>query len=183
MNTPLQIQKNIPLVEEILSPRAEIIGDQYEAYKNHVYRVLHFCFAFHDCLGDDEAKLVTAACFHDLGMWPGDVIDYLAPSIDLAQAYLRERGLASWIPEITMMIDLHHRFRSAPPSPWPLVEVLRKGDWVDASMGIRRFGLPRSIVKEVQDAFPNLGFHGNLMRITCKEFWNRPLNPLPMMRW
>jgi hypothetical protein len=50
-------------------------------------------------------------------------------------------------------------------------------------MGIRRFGLPRSVVKEVQDAFPNLGFHGNLMRITIKEFWNRPLNPLPMMKW
>jgi hypothetical protein len=82
-----------------------------------------------------------------------------------------------------MMIDLHHRFRCAPPSPWPLVEVLRKGDWVDASMGIRRFGLPRGVVKEVQDAFPNLGFHGNLMRITFKEFWNRPLNPLPMMKW
>jgi hypothetical protein len=179
----MHIRPHIPLLEEILSPRAAVIGDQYEAYKNHVYRVLHFCFAFHQCEGDDEAKLVTAACFHDLGMWPGDVIDYLEPSIRLAQVYLKERGLASWIPEITQMIDLHHRFRKAPASAHPLVEVFRKGDWVDATMGLRRFGLTRGHVKEVKAAFPNLGFHNNLIRITCKEFWNRPLNPLPMMKW
>jgi hypothetical protein len=179
----MHIRPHIPLIEEILSPRAAVIGDQHEAYKNHVYRVLHFCFAFHQCEGDDEAKLVTAACFHDLGMWPGDVIDYLEPSIRLAQEYLKERGLASWIPEITQMIDLHHRFRKAPASAHPLVEVFRKGDWVDATKGLRRFGLTCGQVKEVQAAFPNLGFHNNLIRITCKEFWNRPLNPLPMMKW
>jgi hypothetical protein len=50
-------------------------------------------------------------------------------------------------------------------------------------MGLRRFGLSRGQVKEVQAAFPNLGFHNNLIRITRKEFWNRPLNPLPMMKW
>lgn len=179
----MHIRTRIPLLEEILSPRAEVIGDQYEAYKNHVYRVLHFSFAFHDCTGDDEAKLVIAACFHDLGMWPGDVIDYLVPSIDLANFYLKERGLEEWIPEIAMMIELHHRFRAAPMSTPPLVEVLRKGDWVDASMGLRRFGLSRAQIREVQDAFPNLGFHKNLMRIACKEFWSRPFNPLPMMKW
>ncbi|MBU6170076.1 MAG: HD domain-containing protein [Verrucomicrobia bacterium] len=179
----MHIRTHIPLLEEILSPRATVIGAQYEAYKNHVCRVLHFCFAFHQCEGDDEAKLVTAACFHDLGMWPGDVIDYLEPSIRLAQEYLKERCLESWIPEITQMIDLHHRFRKAPASANPLVEVFREGDWVDATMGLRRFGLTRGQVKEVQVVFPNLGFHSNLIRITRKEFWKRPLNPLPMMKW
>jgi hypothetical protein len=64
-----------------------------------------------------------------------------------------------------------------------LVEVFRKGDWVDATKGLRRFGLPKSLVVEVQSAFPNLGFHNNLVRIAMKEFWKRPLNPLPMMKW
>jgi hypothetical protein len=183
MNPAVTIRPCLPLLEEILSPREVVIGDQFEAYKNHVYRVVHFCFAFHPCKGDDESKLITAGCFHDLGMWPGDVIDYLAPSIELAKSYLEEKNLQAWIPEVTTMIDLHHRFRTAPSSVSPLVEIFRKGDWVDASMGLRRFGLSKSVVREVQGAFPNLGFHQNLIRIMCKEFWNRPLNPLPMMKW
>jgi len=50
---------------------------------------------------------------------------------------------------IGLMIDLHHRFRTCKNADYPLVEVFRKGDWVDASMGWRRFGLSRKLVKEV----------------------------------
>jgi hypothetical protein len=50
-------------LEGILAERAEVIGSQFEPYKNHVYRVLNFCFAFHECHGDDEEKLIIAACF------------------------------------------------------------------------------------------------------------------------
>jgi hypothetical protein len=179
----MRTRETVPLLEEILEPHAAVIGEQFLPYRNHVYRVLHFCLAFHDCHGDDEAKLIVAGCFHDLGMWPGDVIDYLAPSIGLAKTYLHEKNLDAWVPEITAMIDLHHRFRAVKHSAWPLVEVFRKGDWTDASMGWRSFGLDRAVVKEVQGAFPNLGFHKNLMRIARQEFWRRPLNPLPMFKW
>lgn len=173
----------IPLLEEILAPRSSIIGDQYEAYKNHVYRVVHFCFAFHECTGEDRDKLVIAGAFHDLGMWPGDEIDYLAPSIALARSYLNGSGRSAWTDEISAMIEWHHRFRKAPVTSTRLVEIFRKGDWVDATRGIRRFGLPQSVIRDVEAAFPNLGFHNNLIRIAVKEFWNRPFNPLPMMRW
>jgi len=179
----MEIRLTLPLLEEILAPQEGIVGDSFQAYKNHVYRVVHFCVAFHTCEGDDESKLIIAACFHDLGMWPGDEIDYLAPSIKLAQSYCQASGREAWIPEISMMIDLHHRFRIAPASASPLVEVFRKGDWTDATMGWRRFGLSKSLVKQVQTAFPNLGFHQNLVRIAGKEFWKRPWNPLPMMKW
>lgn len=64
-----------------------------------------------------------------------------------------------------------------------MVEVFRRGDWVDATMGLRRFGLPRSVVKDVQAAFPNLGFHRGLVRIALRELPRRPFHPLPMMRW
>jgi hypothetical protein len=57
----MQIHKNIPLLESILNERAEVIGAQFEPYKNHVYRVLNFCFAFHECHGDEEEKLTIAA--------------------------------------------------------------------------------------------------------------------------
>jgi len=40
------------------------------------------------------------------------------------------------------MVDLN---RTAKNFGYPLVEVFRKGDWVDASMGIRRFGLLKKL--------------------------------------
>lgn len=179
----MKIHKNIPLLESILAEREEVIGAQFEPYKNHVYRVLNFCFAFHECHVDDEEKLIIAACFHDLGMWPGDVVDYLEPSITLAQGYLQRSGKAGWTDEISEMIDLHHKFRTVKNSRFPLVEVFRKGDWVDATQGVRRFTLSRADVKSVQAAFPNLGFHNNLVRLAWGQFLRHPLNPLPMMKW
>jgi HD domain len=179
----IKIHEHLPLLESILGERAQVIGSQFEPYKNHVYRVLNFCFAFHEGQGDDQEKLIIAACFHDLGMWPGDIVDYLAPSIALAQDYLLRRGKREWSAEISEMIDLHHRFRRVRNSQFPLVEVFRKGDWVDATQGLRRFGLPRADVKAVQSVFANLGFHKNLMRLAWAEFKRHPLNPLPMMKW
>ena len=175
--------KHIDLVEEIIGNHESVMGDQMQPYKNHVYRVLNFCLMFHDPSPEESDKLAIAAAFHDLGMWPGDEIDYLAPSNKLAEEYLQRTGRDEWIEEISMMISYHHRFRKCPDSFPPLVEVLRKGDWVDASMGVRRFGLPKSEVGRVQNEIENLGFHKNLVRIAKKEFPHRPFNPLPMMKW
>ncbi len=179
----MKIEDDIPLLDSILGDYREAIGSQYEPYRNHVYRVLNYCFAFHDCTGDDHEKLVITACFHDLGMWPGDNVDYLAPSISLAQEYLSKTEHEEWSTEIALMIDFHHRFRTYTDASYPLVEVFRKGDWVDASLGWRRFGLPRTLIRQVSRKFPNLGFHRNLTRLAFKQFFKTPLNPLPMMKW
>ena len=179
----MNIENNIPLLESILGESKEIIGRDFEPYKNHVYRVLHFCFAFHECVTEDKEKLIIAGCFHDLGMWPGEKVDYLAPSIELAKTYLSKIGREEWASEIESMIDLHHKFRAVENREYPLVEVFRKGDWVDASMGMRSFGLAKTNIKNVQNAFPNLGFHKNLVRLATKELFIYRRNPLPMMKW
>lgn len=45
MTNSLKVHASLPLVEEILSPWQERIGTDYDGYKNHVYRMLHCCFA------------------------------------------------------------------------------------------------------------------------------------------
>ena len=177
------IVKNIELVEEIIGGHQKHMGDQFLPYKNHVYCVLNFCFMFSEPSSEEADKLAIAAAFHDLGMWPGDQIDYLDPSIELARDYLRRTKRDGWIEEISLMIEFHHRFRKCPKEFPLLVEILRKGDWVDATKGLRRFGLPKAEVRRVQDEIENLGFHSNLIRIAKNEFWKRPFNPLPMMKW
>jgi hypothetical protein len=177
------IVTEIELVEEIIGSHKEHMGDQFLPYKNHVYRVLNFCFMFHHPSSEEAEKLAIAAAFHDLGMWPGDQIDYLDPSIELARKYLLRTKRDDWVEEVSLMIEFHHRFRRCPKEFPQLVEVMRRGDWVDATKGFRRFGLKKTEIRRVQDTIENLGFHDNLMRITKKEFWRRPFNPLPMMKW
>jgi hypothetical protein len=177
------IETHIPLLESILGEWKSAIGSQYEPYKNHVYRVLNFCFIFHQCQDNDREKLIIAGCFHDLGIWPNDTVDYLPPSIELAKTYLKNQGKEEWTTEITRMIDLHHKFTPVPKSESRLVEVFRRGDWVDVTQGLRSFGLPKVYIQEVLKTFPNLGFHDNLLRLTKEEFKRNPLKPLPMMKW
>ncbi|CUR34532.1 hypothetical protein [Planktothrix tepida] len=61
----MQIETSIPLLENILEPWKPIIGSQYQPYKNHVYRVVNFCFLLHQSTPDDREKFIIAGCFHD----------------------------------------------------------------------------------------------------------------------
>ena len=179
----MKIEKRIALLEQTLGEWRDEIGAQYDAYRNHVYRMLNFCFALHDCVGDDRDKLIIAGCFHDLGIWPDDTVDYLPPSIELAREYLTNNGKQAWVPEIESMINLHHKFSAVSSDDFPLVEVFRQADWIDVSLGVKTFGLPRGYIYRVQSTFPNLGFHRNLVRLTIAELRRNPFNPLPMMKW
>jgi hypothetical protein len=70
----LGIDERIPLVEEILGPWRERLGDAYTGYRNHVYRMVHFCFALHPCDGEQRDEILIAGCFHDLGIWSGGTV-------------------------------------------------------------------------------------------------------------
>ena len=157
------------------------LGDDAQAYRNHVHRVIDFCSALHPVLikGDRE-KIVIAACFHDLGIWTDRTWDYLEPSIALATSYLREQGLAQWTDEIALMIGMHHRIRRHDD---PLVEAFRRSDLADVSLGLVRFGLPRALVRDVRARHANAGFHKRLVQLTCGWWLRHPLQPLPMLKW
>ena len=178
----MKITDTLPLLDAILDEHRDSLGPQYEPYRNHLYRVLNYCFAFHPCVGDDEQKLVIAACFHDLGIWPNDEFDYLAPSIAMANEYLLRISKTEWSAEITLMIDLHHSFEpiKTPAIPWSKSSGKAIGStllWAGVVW------LPRNFVHEVSAAFPNLGFHKNLTRLAIQQFLKSPWNPLPMMKW
>ena len=179
----MKICKSFHLLDRILDAYADALGDQFQPYKNHVYRVVNFCLAFRECDEVETEKIIIAGCFHDLGIWTSHTFDYLEPSVALARTYLDQNGKTEWVEEIGRMIDMHHRLRKVAANESPLVEVFRKGDWVDASLGLRRFGLPREDFREVCRVFPNLGFHKNLVKLAKRQIKTHPLNPLPMMKW
>lgn len=179
----MRIERNIPLIEEILEEWRENIGIDYNGYKNHVYRVVNYCFNMRKNNQDDNEKIIIAACFHDLGIWANDTFDYLDPSIELAKEYLKKKDQEHWCHEIELMINMHHKITKYRDRAFPLVEVFRKADWIDVSKGKRKFGLSKEIISTMIDEFPNSGFHKKLIKLTKEEFMRNPLKPLPMMKW
>jgi hypothetical protein len=179
----MAIEEHIPLLEEILDQWKNQIGTDYAGYKNHLYRMINFCFALHDCNDEEREKIIIAACFHDLGIWASNTFDYLPPSVALAKAYLKQNNLEPWIPEIELMIDKHHKLRKYRDDRYPLVELFRQGDLVDFSLGIVKCGLPGSYIKSVKSRFPNAGFHKRLVQLEVGWLSGHPLNPLPVLKW
>jgi hypothetical protein len=178
----MAIEDRIALVEEILGTWKAAIGNDYSGYRNHVYRMINFCFALHDCNPEERDKVIMAGCFHDLGIWTSNTFDYLPPSIALAQAYLRQNRLDHWITEIELMIAMHHKLSRYGDPRYPLVEVFRQGDLVDFSLGIVRCGLPKAYVDSIKCRFPNAGFHKRLVQLEGRWVARHPAHPLPVVK-
>jgi len=174
---------DVSLIEAILSPWSGVIGGDYPGYRNHVVRMLTFCLALRACSEEERRKLEIAACFHDIGLWTANTFDYLEPSVPPAREYLREHGLEAWGDEIAAMILDHHKLTAVAVAPSPLVELFRRGDLVDFSLGLVRFGLDANFVRQVKRDIPNAGFHRALVRMTLHWVSRHPLNPAPMMKW
>ncbi|MEL7833483.1 hypothetical protein [Fodinibius sp. Rm-B-1B1-1] len=69
-----------------------------------------------DCPSEQQQKIEIAVCFHDIEIWTE---------------------------EIKVMILRHHKIRKIEEYDSPLIELFRKGDVVDFSLGLVRFGLPK----------------------------------------
>ncbi|MEY8194965.1 MAG: hypothetical protein RPR28_08950 [Cycloclasticus sp.] len=179
----MQIEQQIPLLEELLTPWQTVIGEDYTGYRNHVYRMVNYCFALKNCDAEEKQKIIIAAAFHDVGIWIEQTIDYLEPSVVPALAYLQDNQLESWSEEITLMITEHHKIRAVNEPRFPLVELFRQGDLLDFSWGTVRFGVDKLLIAELKIAFPNAGFHKGLGSKAWRWFLKHPLNPAPMMKW
>ena len=132
---------------------------------------------------EEKTKLAIAACFHDIGLWSDQTVDYIPPSIAQAKQYLTETGREAWSEEIGLMIEWHHKVRRYRDDRFPLVEVFRKGDLVDFSLGIFKCGLSKSYLDEVKAGIPNAGFHRFLIKGAKQWFSEHPLRPPPFIKW
>ena len=175
------LHTEIAVLDEVLAAHAGELGGDFTAYRNHAYRVANLCVALSTGEAEPLQKIAAAAAFHDLGIWTDGTFDYLQPSIRSAAAYLAESGRAEWTPEVTAAIREHHKI-TAYRGAHRLVEPFRRADWVDVTRGLRRFGLPRRLLREVFSAWPDAGFHRRLAQLALKRLRTHPWNPLPMVR-
>lgn len=179
----MSTKPNLKHIDGILSEWKTTIGEDYQGYRNHVVRMVNFCLMLKQCDLEDQQKIEIAACFHDIGIWTDNTLDYLPPSVPPAQQYLLANGLKDWSEEISQMILEHHSIREVKRGLSPLVELFRQGDLVDFSLGLVKFGLPENLIKKVKQEFPNNGFHKTLVKRATSWVLKHPLNPVPMMKW
>jgi len=177
----MTIEDDIPLLNEILSKFSGSLGGELAAYRNHVYRMVNFCFAQGELSDDEKQLIVIAGCFHDLGIWTAGTFDYIPPSKALAKNYLDQCGLSSRSSQIERMIGEHHKVNAF--SGDRLTEIFRRGDLADFSLGIIASGIPMPYISEVKDRFPNAGFHKYLVRLAAGWICRHPLRPVPVLKW
>ncbi len=171
------------LLEELLPAYLQLLGADYDAYKNHCMRVFNFCRALVGNSLEVDDKIVVAAFFHEIGIWSDSTFDYIRPSQILARRYLEKSGRTVWIDEIEAMIGEHHKLTRYRVNPSWLVEAFRKAEWIDVSGGMLRFRLPDDFVTDVLEAFPNSGFHKKLVELTVGRLKTHPFSPLPMIKF
>ncbi|WP_433681028.1 hypothetical protein [Nocardia sp. CA-119907] len=173
-------------VDRRLDPWLPQLGSDRVAYTNHVLRVLELC----DLLAGGSVPVpstreeyLTAAAFHDLGIWTAGTFDYLAPSADLALQWLDQIDRPDLADLVVAMIDHHHKIRPAGSSTDP-IEIFRRADAIDVEFGLLgRFGVPRSTYRALAKRYPDKGFHRRLVQLVARRIRTNPTSPLPMLEW
>ncbi len=155
-----------PRIDAILAPYADAIGADLPGYRNHVHRTVTYAMHF---LGNDpavEPVVETALAYHDIGLWTDRELAYLEPSEAVALADNARYGWGFDPDLLRGIIHWHHKVFPYRGPHARIIEACRRADWIDASMGWLRKGIPRRAIREVEAAFPNHGFHAALLRLT-----------------
>ncbi|MBU2912892.1 MULTISPECIES: hypothetical protein [Reichenbachiella] len=176
--------KSIPRIEGILQFYTPALGADYNAYRNHVYRVYHLTLLLNteEPTPEEQAALAIAAAFHDLGIWSNHTMDYLQPSTDLAKAYLSENHSDILTPLVHDLIVTHHKISSYQGANQSLIEAFRKADLMDLSFGTIRHGLPRSRYIHLREEFPFLNFQKTVFKKIMRYAIGHLNRPFPMLK-
>jgi len=159
------IKNERPRVEELLAPYQALIGHDFAGYRNHVYRCITYAMHF---LGNATAYqqiVETAFVYHDIGLWTDRELAYLEPSEAVALQDNEKYGWGIDPAALRGAIHWHHKVVKYTGIHAEVIEACRKADWIDATQGWCRKGMPRSAIAQVEATFPNCGFHKTLLRL------------------
>jgi len=161
----IKFKQKRPLVETLLARYEQQIGQDFLGYRNHVYRTITYAMHFLDGRSEFEPTVETGFVYHDIGLWTHRELAYLEPSESVAIADNAAQGWGLDPELLRGIIHWHHKvFRYTGPYS-EVIEACRKADWIDASQGWLRKGISRSMIRQVELAFPNCGFHQSLLRL------------------
>ncbi|KAJ8909066.1 hypothetical protein NDN08_005763 [Rhodosorus marinus] len=158
-------------LDEHLKSFEESLGGDFDGYRNHCLRVLTYAVHFlKEGSGFDASEvsialpvLGAALAYHDIGLWADGELYYIEESAERAKEALQDKFSVQQISTIHNIIMEHHKI-----TPWhgedeALVNAVRKADWVDATMGFVRYGMPTGNIATTRNALEESSFHETLM--------------------
>jgi len=148
--------------------------------------------------GTDPTVQTGGRTDHDVGLWTDSVLNYLVPSADVASRDLGASTSPQTLQLIRDIIINHHKltpFASQPANSDydAVVNAVREAEyalesgaqmltaraastmysWVDASLGVVRYGISRANQAKVRAAIPEAGFHLTLLEFGPRlHGWN-----------
>lgn len=164
MSEAIKIINHSERVESLLAPYADSIGEDFSAYRGHIYRTLTYAMHFLDDDVDQLPLLEAIFVFHDIGLWLDKNLAYLEPSEEEALRVNEEQNLGLNPEVLQAAIHWHHKITPYNGEGADVVNAVRKADWIDATDGKMRKGLSKQQIQMVEDAIPNQGFHEALAR-------------------
>eukprot|EP00466_Bigelowiella_natans_P017863 jgi/Bigna1/135620/aug1.30_g10328 len=176
-----QVITSSPGVEKYLSLYKDLLENDYEGYRGHVYRVLTYT---NHLLGGDKTHrdaIEAALVFHDIGLWTDGALGYLEPSIERAKEVLTTEFSGEEMEMIEGIILYHHKITpyvgEGNTDHTKVIDAVRKADWIDASMGMVPKGIARPNIVKTEASIPNAGFHNILRDFLLFRIrgWNVPL--------
>lgn len=200
-----KIYKHSQEMDDEFFPLAKIIGtNDFTSYRNHCLRVLTFTNYFLPEFVEKEfpsamSLAAVAIVYHDVALWTDKELNYLHPSAEYMKLKLVDHYTEE---EMNIMIEIimqHHKIteytssaseittnKVTDPAAIALIEAVRKADWTDATMGVRRFGMPSTFLEQVYDEIPEAGFHEMLLkmgkRLSPDNFLGQ-FDSLKILRW
>lgn len=171
------IESDAALDDELFQ-LASVLRPDFQAYRNHCLRVATFTRFFLPDFVEEEIpnamELVSVAlAFHDVALWSDKTLAYLEPSVAQMEKALVESNYSSKQMDIMKEIIMQHHkwtdFKSElGPAADALVNAVRKADWVDATAGVVRFGIPTGLIHSAYQKIPEAGFHKVLLEFPPK---------------
>lgn len=164
-SSSIRVIESSPMVEKLLEPYRDVIGDDYAGYRGHIYRVLSYTLHF---LNGDETHrdaIELALVFHDIALWTDKELAYLEDSATHAQHINETQNLGIEPQLLHDMIYYHHKITPYRGPHQEVINAFRKADWIDATKGILAKGMPRMHIRKVKAAIPAAGFYETLMRL------------------
>lgn len=168
MAAAIPIVQESERVEALLQPYQDVLGNDFRAYRGHVYRVITYAMHFLKQEESHRALVETALVYHDIGLWTAKDLAYLAPSEAVALKDNHELKLGLDPQLLQSTIHWHHKITAYRGPGAEVVNAVRKADWIDASNGLLRKGLSVEQVRAVEEAIPTYGFPGVLQRLATE---------------
>jgi hypothetical protein len=161
-----------------LAALRDLAGAQSAPMERHCVRVYEIAreLAQRRALEVDRELLLCAALLHDAGLYPGAATadSYVSDGRRLAARVLEPFAWpAPRLERCGDAIERHHELRSQ----WQRgaeVELLRRADLVDVSVGLVRFGIERRWYRDLVARVPRDGLLGQLVRQVAQMARERP---------